>query len=211
MRRVAVSLAILLLAAAWAGSPAPAKAACASTATLEQSAQEPGVAIFTGRATGQMPDSGDVVFAVDRWFDGPHAARVVSLLAAYAYIVEPPTAGVMRATLANVTSGEAISLIRDQPVLMVAAWVPESGAWGTQACSLAGVPLDSAEGRAAVAAAVALFGPGLPAAELLSTDTIDPGSSGTSAAPAGGSDWWPLLLVCALVAGFVLARRQIAG
>ena len=146
MRRLFASLAVLLLAALWAGSPAPGKAACASTATLEQSAQEPGVAIFTGRATGVTPGSGDVVFAVDRWFDGPHAARVASLLAPYAYIVEPPTAGVIRATLANVTSGEAISLVRDQQVLMVAVWVPGSEAWATQACSIAGVPLDSAEG-----------------------------------------------------------------
>jgi hypothetical protein len=211
MRRLIAFLAVFLLAAAWAGSPAPTKAACASTATLEQSAQEPGVAIFTGRATGVTPVSGDVVFAVDRWFHGPHAARVVSLLAPYAFIVEPPTAGVIRATLANVTSGEAITLVRDQPVLMVAAWVPESGAWGTQACSLAGVPLDSAEGRAALAAAVASFGAGLPAAEVPSTDAIDPGRSGTAAAPGGATDWRPLILVLALVAGFVLARRRIAG
>lgn len=211
MRRAAISLAILLFAAAWAGSPTPGKASCASTATLEQSAQDPGVAIFTGRATGETPESGDVEFAVDRWFHGPHPARVVRLLAPYANVVEAPTAGVIRATLASVTSGDAISLVRDQPVLMVAAWFPESGGFATQACSIAGVPLDSAEGRAALAAAVALFGSGLPAAELPSTDALDPGMTGTAAAAGGAGDSRPIVLGFALVAGFVLARRRVAG
>ena len=129
----------------------------------------------------------------------------------YAYVVEPPTAGVIQATLAKTVSGDAIHLVRDQPVLMVAAWDPASGAFGAQACGLAGVPLDSAEGRAALAAAVALFGAGRPAVELPSTDTLDPGRSGTAAAPGGASDWRPIVLVVALGAGFVLARRRIAG
>jgi hypothetical protein len=211
MRRVAVSLAILLVAADWAGSPTAAKASCASTATLEQSAQDPSVAIFTGRATGELPESGDVVFAVDRWFHGPHAAGVVRLLDSSAYVVEPPTAGVIRATLAMTVSGDAIQLVRDQPVVMVAAWDPASGAFGAQACGLAGVSLDSAEGRSTIAAAVAFFGPGRPAVKLPSTDALDPGRSGTEAAPGGASDWRPIVLVFALGAGFVLARRRIAG
>ena len=211
MRRVAESLAILLAAAAWAGSPTAAQASCASTATLEQSAQDPSVAIFTGRATGELPESGDVVFAVDRWFHGPHAARVVRLLDSSAYVVEPPTAGVIQATLAMTTSGDAIQLVRDQPVLMVAAWDPASGMFGAQACGLAGVPLDSAEGRSTISAAVAFFGPGRPAVKLPSTDTLDPGTTTTSAAPGGASDWRPIVLVFALGAGFVLARRRIAG
>ncbi|MCJ7709203.1 MAG: hypothetical protein MUQ32_00070, partial [Chloroflexi bacterium] len=129
----------------------------------------------------------------------------------YANVVEPPTAGVIRATLASVTSGDAISLVRDQPVLMVAAWFPESGGFATQACSIAGVPLDSAEGRAALAEAVALFGPGLPAAELPATDTVNPGRGGTAAAAGSAGDWRPIVLVFAFVAGFVLARRRVAG
>jgi hypothetical protein len=158
-----------------------------------------------------MPESGDVVFAVDRWFHGPHAARAVHLLAPYAYVVEPPTAGVIPATLARTTSGEAISLVRDQPVLLVATWDSESEAFVPTACSIAGVSLDSPEGREALAAAVALFGPGRPAVELPSTDALDPGRSGTATAPGGVSDWRPVVLVFALGAGFVLARRRIAG
>jgi hypothetical protein len=210
MRRLIASLTIFVVVAVWAGAPPAGKASCASTATLEQSAQVPGTAIFTGRATGEMPESGDVVFAVDLWFHGPHAARVVRLLAPYAYVVEPPTAGVIRATLAKTVSGDAISLVRDQPVLMIAAWDPESGGFGTQACGLAGVPLDSAEGRAALVAAVALFGPGLPAAEPAATDAVDPGAAETAATPAGTNDWWPLVLAFVLAASVVLLRRRIA-
>jgi hypothetical protein len=113
--------------------------------------------------------------------------------------------------LAKTVSGDAIQLVRDQPVLMVAAWDTASGAFGAQACGLAGVPLDSAEGRTALAAAVALFGPGRPAVNPPSTDALDPGRSGTAAAAGGGSDWQPMVLVLALGAGFVLARRRIAG
>jgi hypothetical protein len=211
MRRAAASLVILLVAAALAASPTPGKASCGSTATLEQSAHEPGVAIFTGWATGEMPESGDVVFAADRWFHGPHAARVVRLLDSSTYVVEPPPAGVIRATLAKTISGEAIQLVRHQPVLMIAAWDAARGAFGAQACGLAGVSLDSPEGRTALAAAVALFGPGRPSVELPSTDTLDPDESGTAAAPSGTSDWRPIVLVFALGAGLVLARRRIAG
>jgi hypothetical protein len=45
-------------------------------------------------------------------------AGVVRLLAPYAYVVEPPTAGVIRATLAKTVSGDAISLVRfSRPLL----------------------------------------------------------------------------------------------
>lgn len=211
MRRVAVSLAILLAAAAWAGSPTPGVASCAGAATLEQSAQEAGVAVFTGHATRELPESGDVVFVVDLWFEGPHAGRVVRLLDSSASMVEPPTAGLITATLARTTSGEAISLVRDEPVLLVATWDSESGAFVPTACSIAGVSLDSPEGREALGAAVALFGPGRPAVELPSTDALGPGRSGAAVAPGGASDWRPIVLVFALGAGFVLARRRIAG
>jgi hypothetical protein len=118
---------------------------------------------------------------------------------------------VIRATLAKTVSGDAIQLVRDQPVLMVAAWDAARGAFGAQACSIAGVSLDSPEGREALRAAVALFGPGRPAVDLPSTDTLDPDRSGTAAAAGGASDWRPIVLVFALGAGFVLARRRIAG
>jgi hypothetical protein len=171
------------------------------------------VAIFTGWATGAVAESGDVEFTVDRWFHGQHAARVLHLRASSAYVVEPPTAGVIRATLAQTVSGDAIQLVRGQPVLMVGAWDPASGTFGAQACGLAGVPLDSAEGRTAVAAAVALFGPGRSAARLPSTDALEPGPGGTTAAAAGAGDagdWRPLILVVALAAGLALSRRRIA-
>jgi hypothetical protein len=209
MRRAAVSLAILLVAAAWAGSPTPGMASCAGAATLEQSAQEAGVAVFTGHATRERPESGDVVFVVDRWFEGPHAGRVVHLLDSSASMVEPPTVGLIPATLAKTTSGEAISLVRDEPVLLVATWDSESETFVPTACSIAGVALDSPEGRTALAAAVALFGPGRPAVELPSTDALDPGATTTAATAGGASDWRAIVLL-ALGAGLVLVRRRIA-
>ena len=212
VRRLTLSLVIFVLAAAWAGSPTAAKASCASIATLEQSAQDPGVAIFAGRATGEMPESGDVVFAVDRWFHGPHAAREVRLLALVRLRRrtadrrgDPGHAGTGRPRARPSHSSET------SRSCMVAARDPASGAFGPQACGLAGVPLDSPEGREALGAAVALFGPGRPAVELPSTDALDPGTTTTAAAPGGASDWRPVVLVFALGAGLVLARRRIAG
>jgi hypothetical protein len=137
-------------------------------------------------------------------------AGVVRLLAPYPYLVEPPAAGVIRATLAKTVSGDAIPLVRDQPVLMIAVWDPGSGGFGTQGCGLAGVPLDSAEGRAALVAAAALFGPDRLAVEPAATDALDPDAAETAAAPAGTNDWWPLVLAFALAAGIVLLRHRIA-
>lgn len=211
MRRLSVSLAIFVVAVGWVGAPAPGKASCAATATLEQSAQEPGVAVFTGHATGELPESGDVVFAVDLWFEGPHAARVVRLGGSSAYVAEPPTAGLIQAAMARTTSGDAIPLVRGEPVLLVATWDPKSETFGPNACSIGGVPLDSPEGREALAAAVAIFGPGRSAADLPATDTLDPGLIPAPAAPVGVQDLLPLILAFALAAGLGLARRRTAG
>ena len=71
MRRAAVSLAILLVAAAWASSPTAAEGLVREDCnTRAERARSPGVAIFTGHATREMPESGDVVFVVDLWFEG---------------------------------------------------------------------------------------------------------------------------------------------
>ena len=192
------------------GSPGPGKAACAGTATLPESAQLPGAAIFTGRATAEAPDGGDVTFVVDRWFTGPHAARTVRLHGSSVWLEEPPVAGLVRARLAMTTSGEAIPLIRDQPVLLVAVWASELGMFVPQACSLGAVPLETSDGRRALATAVRLFGPGVAAAELPATDAPAAAVVTPEAAPDGRPSQ-ALLLVLAAATGLALARRRLTA
>jgi hypothetical protein len=210
MRPLVVAVAVILLAAGSAAAPLPGKASCAGTATLAQVAKEPGAAVFSGRATREVPESYDVEFAVDRWFHGAHAARVVHLLGWSAGLVEPQ-AGVIQATLARTTAGDAIMLVRDEPVLMIAEWVEESGAFAVRFCSGAGVPLDSPEGRQALQAAVALFGAGRAAPALPSTDTLDPDATGTVAATPPVRDWWPPVLAFALAVALVELMRRAAA
>jgi hypothetical protein len=206
-----VAVALFILAVPWAGAPPAAMAACANTATFAESAQRHGAAVFTGRAIRERPESGDIVFAVDRWFKGPHAARVVLLPGYSAFIAEPPEAGVIQATLAMVVSGDAISLVLDQPVLLVATSVSGSGAFAPATCSIGAVPLDSDEGRDVLAAAVALFGPGRPASDLPATDALDTGATDSVAGPAGAGDWRPMILAAVFAAGLILVGRRIPG
>lgn len=205
-----MAVAVILLAAGSAAAPLPARASCARTATLAQIAKAPGAAVFSGRATCEVPESDDVGFAVDRWFHGAHAARVVHLLGWSAGLVEPQ-AGAFHATLARTTAGDAIRLVRDEPVFMIAEWVEESGAFAVRFCSGAGVPLDSPEGRQALRTAVAFFGAGRAALALLPTDTLDPDATGTPAATTPVRDWWPLAFAFTLATALVRLARRAAG
>lgn len=212
MRRLVGFLTVSVLVVAWAGSPPVGRAACAGTATLPESARMPRAAIFTGRATAEAPDGGDVTFVVDRWFTGPHAARVVLLQGSSVWLEEPPAAGVIRARLAMTVSGEAIPLVRDQPVLLVAMWAPNPGIFVPQACSLGAVPLDSADGRAALAAAVDLFGAGVRAADLPATDTQAVTETRPGTTPSSPVDWQVSVLLVALLGGLALGwRRRLAA
>ncbi len=211
MRPLFVAVAVILLVTGSAAAPLPARASCAGTATLSQIAKESGAAVFSGRATREVPEARhDVEFAVDRWFHGAHAARTVHLLGWSAGLVEPQ-AGVIQATLARTTAGDAISLVRDEPVLMIAEWVAESGAFAVRFCSGAGVPLDSPEGREALRAAVAVFGAGRAALALPSTDTLDPDATATAAATTQVRDWWLLVFAITLAAALVSVTRRAAG
>lgn len=192
-------------------APKPALAACADTMSFEQIAREPGSAVFTGRATGVVGENEDVVFTVDRWFEGPEAARVVLLLGWSAVLLESPATGVVPAALAKTVSGDAISLVRDEPVLMIATWTEESGGFGVMPCTVAGMPLDSPEGRDALQAAEAIFGPGRSATTLPATDTVAPDAADGPTAWSRLRDWWPLVLAFAMAAVIVLTRRRIGG
>ena len=210
MRRLTIAVAIAVLTAGWAATPTPARASCAGSVTFEEIASEPGSAVFTGRATGELPGSYHIVFAVDRWFHGRHASGVVRLLDSTAYLVEPD-AGAVQAALARVTAGDAVSLVRDEPVLMVATWTAATGVFAVRFCTVAGVPLDSPEGREAVRAAVALVGPDRAAAELPSTDTAGAGARDAETILVTVRDWWSSLVALALAAAFVLLARRTKG
>jgi hypothetical protein len=200
---------VLIVFAGWVALPPPGTASCADTETLEQVATEPDVAVFTGRGTGVVGANEDVVFTVDRWFQGPGAARVVLLLGWSATLVDPSTAGLVTAVQAKTVSGDAISLVRDEPVLMLATWVEDQDGFGVYPCSVAGLPLDSPEGRDALRTAEAVFGPGRSAAALPATDTLPADVDGAAPPWLGISDWWVLVLAFALATMFVLGRRRI--
>ncbi|HSG85449.1 MAG TPA: hypothetical protein VLA23_03845 [Candidatus Limnocylindrales bacterium] len=212
MRRVSgLTAALLFLVAASAAVPKPGLASCAGTVALEQVAREPGSAVFTGRATGVAGPNDDVLFAVDRWFQGPEAARVVVLLGWSAVLLEPPTTGVVPVALAKTVSGDAISLVRDEAVLMIATWTEDQKGFGVYACSVAGVPLDSREGRDALKAAEAVFGPGQAAADLPATDTPAATTGDGPQAWIGLRDWWPLVFAFAMAAVIVLMGHRTRG
>lgn len=198
--------------ALWPGTaPKPALAACADTMSFEQIAREPGSAVFTGRATGVAGPNDDVLFAVDRWLQGPEAARVVVLLGWSAVLLEPPTSGVVPVALAKTVSGDAISLVRDEPVLMIATWTEESRGFGVMPCTVAGVALDSPEGREALRTAEAVFGPGQAASDLPATDTPAPTMGEGPRAWIGLRDWWPLIFALAMAAVIVLIGHRTGG
>ena len=208
MRRIVTAAIVMAIAVGWAGSPAPGTASCARTAALEEVAKESGTAVFTGWAAGRVAGSRDLVFVVDRWFHGGHAAREVRLLGYSAFLEEEEARGPVAVTLAEVVSGDAISLVQDEPVLIVAEWSRVENAFGARACTVSGVPLDSPEGRAALAEAKAAFGRGRAGSELPDTSTLALGPRGGTGVDAAPAEWWLPALALGLAAALVLVFRR---
>lgn len=211
MRRIIASLTLtLVVAAMWGGAPSPGRASCAYTASLTEVAEEPGTAVFTGWADHGIAGSQDLVFVVDRWFHGPHEARAVRLLGSTAVLDGEQASGPVEVVMAEVVAGDAISLTRDEPVLMVADWSPASRAFGVRFCTVAGVPLGSPEGRAALAEAEGAFGTGRPAADLPDTSTLAPAGGSIDAMVPVLPEWWLPALALALAVSVELVVRRLA-
>lgn len=208
MRSLLLTMAVLL--AAGLAAPAMVSASCARTLGLAEVATQPGVAVFTGRATGFTIEGQHVVFEVDRWFAGPHAARVVRLDASTAFIGDA-TGGAVGTAYAQTISGDAIQLAAEQPVLIVAAWWEATDTFGVSPCTVAGVPLETDAGRAALSDARAVFGAGTVAADLPDTDAVATAHV-SGAGPAGTvRDWWPLLVAAAVACSIASLRRRVSA
>jgi hypothetical protein len=202
---------LFLVTVGWIALPPPGLGSCARTVSLEEISRKPHVAVFTGEATGKAPRGYDVVFAVDRWYQGPHASRVVRILGSTAGLSENQDAGVVSSVLAEVVAGDAISLAAGEPVLIVATWDEDSGTFAVYFCSLAGVRLDSPEGRAALRAAEAAFGPGRRAADLPATDTMHEQPVSGAGPTSFVRDWWPLIAALAAAATMVRTWHHFAA
>jgi hypothetical protein len=147
-------------------APDAATASCGRVLGFEETARLPGISIFTGRAVGEV--SGDrVEFVVDRWYTGAHAAGVIHFNASAVFLVEPPAAGVIPAVVAQTVSGDAIGMVRGEP-LFVAATGSEQTGYAPVVCGIGAVALASTEGRDYLAKAVAKFGAGRPASATVS-------------------------------------------
>lgn len=186
----------------------PAAAACADLITFEQAARRPGVAMLTGRGVRTIEDTGVVVFDVDRWFTGPHPARLLELDGSLVGLVEPPAAGTIPATTARTASGEAISLVRGEMVFMVVYGPDAERRYSPGICGIGAVPVASAEGREYVRKATAMFGQGLDVAHLPATDAVVP-TPWTP--PRGRLPWLPLAVFAGAlaVALGVFGRRRM--
>jgi hypothetical protein len=204
---IAVMVGTLAAAAALAGSPPPVAGSCAELLSFEEAARRPGATVFTGRAVREDAEY-RVVFVVDRWFAGTHPARVVLFADALAGLGEEPEAGVIPAVLARTASGEGISFVRDEPVI-IAAMRRADGEYNPVICTEAPLALASPAGQAALATATALFGPGISASELPATATL-PEVGGAAGSPG---PWLPVAAFLAALAGalLVLARRRTAA
>jgi hypothetical protein len=209
VRRLVVALMLTAaLATEWAGAPSASEASCAGLASLEDVAEEPGSAVFTGWAAGRVVGSQDLVFVVDRWYHGRHAAREIRLLGSTAFLAEPEARGPVGVALAEATAGDAVPLDLDEPVFMVAEWLAAERVFAVRFCTLAGLPLASEEGQSAIAEARATFGRGRPAADLPDTGAM-PSSTLETAAPALLPEWWLPVLALAFAASIVLVNRQV--
>ena len=205
-RRRAVSAVVVGLVAGLsiltAGAPPPAAASCGKVLDFEATARLPGVSFFTGRALRE-DDGFRVAFSVERWLRGSHPARLVHFQESAAFLVEPPAAGTISAVLARVVSGDAAALERGQLVL-VAAVGSERAGYAPVVCGIGVVPLDSAEGRASMAKATAMFGPGLRVAQIPATTT----AAGILAASVPTAPWLPTAAFAAGLAGALLLGRR---
>jgi hypothetical protein len=186
--------------------PGPAAAiVCAQQRDFEQTAGQPGIALFTGRPLRLVDDGERVAFAVERWFTGTHRAQVVLFAESWLKLAEPPAAGVIPAIAAATSSG-AITLVRGEPVFMAATWSATYRVFVPDVCGIGAAPLDEPAGREYLAKAVAHYGPGLAAADLPATATAPAAVPGAEPLP-----WWPP--VVAFGAGLagalhVLGRRR---
>ena len=206
-----VSLAVLLvgLLAGSAAFPGPAAAiVCAQQRDFEQTARQPGIALFTGRPLRLVDGGEHVTFAVERWFSGPHRAREVRFAGSWLKLAEPPTAGVIPAILV-VTSSGAITVTRGEPVFMAATWSTSYGAFVPDVCGIGATPLDEPAGRKYLALAIARYGPGAVAADLPPTAT----APGPTSGPDRTLGWLPLVAFGAGLAGALsfLGRHRRAG
>jgi len=197
----AVMVGTLAAAAALAGNPPPVAGSCAASLPFEEAARLPGAAVFTGRAVRE--DAGyRVVFVVDRWFAGTAPTRVVLFGDALAGLVGVPEAGVIPAVLARTVSGEGVGFVRDAPVIITAIRRAD-GEYDPVICTEAPLALASPEGQAALAAATAMFGPGIPASELPATATLPDAEPAAPVAP-----WFPGVAFAAGLVGMLVVLRR---
>jgi hypothetical protein len=194
------------LAALWAAAPPmpePAVADCGRTVTFEQTAREPRASMFTGHAVRELDNGWSVLFEVDRWYKGAHPARFITFDGTLVVLREPPAAGIIAAITARTTAGDAIGLVRGQDVFMVAYGPGEDGRYTPDFCGIGAVALGSAEGRAYLRRAIAIFGAGRPASELPATDAAD---GPAQVDVPRGIPWQPLV---AFIVGVAAALRRL--
>lgn len=202
-RAVAASVFLCGLVASAVTVPAPAAASCGTVLGFDETAREPGVSMFTGRAVREASGY-RVELAVDRWFTGARPARVIHFQQSAVYLVEAPAAGVIPAALARTISGDAVGMVRGEPVF-VAAFGSEKEGYAPAVCGIGAVPLASPEGREYLQNAIAMFGPGLPAAQMPATDVV---ANAVGPAPAPGAPWLPVAAFGGGLAGALLVSSR---
>jgi hypothetical protein len=205
-RFVVAIVATVAVAAALVGSPRPVTGACAELLPFEEAASLPGAAVFTGRAVREDAEY-RLVFEVDRWFAGAHPARIVLFRDELAGLVEEPEAGVVPAVLARTVAGDAFGFNRGELVIVTAVRNAD-GQYAPVICRENVLPVATPEGRALVAEATDLFGPGTPASRLPPTSTLPdaPRAAGSSVA------WLPVAAFLVALAGALIipGRRRTA-
>lgn len=150
---------------------APAVASCATVDTFEETARRSDATLFVGRGLREVDNGWGVEVAVDRWFTGPRPARVLEFDGTVLLLTEPPAAGVVAAITAMTVAGDAIGVVRGEPVFFAAAGPTADGRYVPAICGIGAVPLASPEGQEYLRKAVALFGPGLRASDIPDTAT----------------------------------------
>jgi hypothetical protein len=180
-------------------APAAVTASCGEVLDFAETAREPGISMFTGRAVREVSGY-RVEFAVDRWYTGAHPARVIDFQESAVFLVEPPAAGVIPAVVARTVSGDVIGLVRGEPVFVAAFGSGKTG-YVPAVCGIGAVPLASPEGRDYLAKAVAKFGAGLQASQMPATDVA---ADAVRPAPAPGAPLLPVVTFGGGLAGALL-------
>lgn len=204
-RSVVTTVATAAVVAALAGNPPPVSGSCGAWLSFEEAASLPGAAVFTGRAVREDAEY-RLVFEVDRWFAGSHPARIVLFRDELAGLVGEHEAGVIPAVLARTVSGDAFGFNRGELVIVTAVRNSD-GQYAPVVCTENVLPVATPEGRAALAQATDLFGPGTPASRLPPTSTLPdtPRAAGSSA------PWLPVAAFLAGLAGMLLVLRRRPG